>query len=288
MNLFGRLKVGFSMAWRSTYVVRDHPRLLVFPLLGGLSGIAFLLTLFGGLFVSGPVFEEAQPALLVALFLAYLVETFVASFFAAALVAATRTTFDGDEPAIRPALAAAWAKKRQLLVWSIIAAVIGVIIRALESEDNLVTSLAAVVFAVAWSVMTYFVIPVIVFRDPSVRGMFKESAHIFTDTWGESIGAMAAINVATGLLALVGVLIGGVTFVALTGFGTVRLAATVIVGGSAVVVGVLVGKTLTGIAKTALYLYATENTAPDHFEDIDFEALGGDRTARQGVLGGRI
>jgi hypothetical protein len=33
---------------------------------------------------------------------------------------------------------------------------------------------------------------------------------------------------------------------------------------------VLLGKTLTGVAKTALYVYATEDTAPEYFEDMEF------------------
>ncbi|WP_136689595.1 DUF6159 family protein [Halorhabdus amylolytica] len=274
MGVIKRLMIGFGMARRSVCVLRAHPKLLLFPLIGGLSGLAFLATLFGSLAFTGPFFEEPGPAIFAALFVAYLVETFVASFFTAALVVATRTAFRGDEPSIRSALAAAWQRKLPLLVWSVVAAIVGVILRAIESEDNLVAHLLAAVFAVAWSVMTYFVVPVIVFRDPSITEMFRESARTFKDTWGESIGAMGAIDVVTVLLALGGVVLGAITYVATTGLGTVQLVATLSVGGTVVVVGLLVGKALSGIAKTALYVYATERTAPEHFEDMDFGELG--------------
>ncbi|WP_229770471.1 MULTISPECIES: DUF6159 family protein [unclassified Halorhabdus] len=280
------------MARRSGRVLRTHPKLLVFPLLGALSGIAFLLTLFGSLLVAGPVFEEPGLAIFGALFVAYLVETFLASFFTAALIAATRTAFRGEDPSIRAALAAAWQRKLPLLAWSIIAAIVGVILRAIESEDNLVAHLLAAVFAVAWSVMTYFVVPVIVFEDPSVTSMFKQSARTFKDTWGESIGALATIDVVTLLLALVGVVLGAITYVATTGLGTVQLVATLLVGGTAIVIGLLLGKALSGIARTALYVYATERTAPEHFDGIDFGELGTDgpssTTASRGGGSGRI
>lgn len=271
--VFGRLKTGIGMARRSGRVLRDHPKLLIFPLVGGVSGIAFMATLFGAVFVAGS-FEDPGPALYAALFVAYLVETFVASFFSAGLIAATRTALDGGEPSVRDGLRAAWDHKAALLAWSVIAAVVGVIIQMIESNDNLVARILASLFAVAWGVMTYFIVPVIVFRDPSVREMFKQSARTFKNTWGESIGAMGAINFVTFLLALAGAAVAAGVFFLLPAAGSTRLILTVVVGGSAVVFGVLVGKTLTGIAKTALYIYATEEVAPEYFEDMEFAGMG--------------
>ncbi len=286
MGIFGRFKIGFGMARRSGNVLFDHPKLLVFPLVGGLSGIAFLATLFGGLFFVGSAFEDPGVVVYGALFGAYLVETFVASFFSAGLIAATRTALEGGEPSVRDGLYAAWDHKETLLVWSFIAAVVGVVIRMIESQDNFVARILAGLFAIAWGVMTYFVVPVIVFRDPSVRDMFEESARTFKNTWGESIGAMGAINVVTLLLALVGVAVGAAVFFLVPAAGSAHLIMTVVVGGSAVILGVLVGKALTGIAKTALYVYATENAAPKYFEDMDFGRLGGEKET--GGIGGRF
>lgn len=270
MSVFGRLKIGFVMARRSVRVLRTHPKLLVFPIVGGFSGIAFLLTLFGGLFVTGSLVEETRAALYAGLFAAYLVETFIASFFTAALIAATRDIFDGKQLSIRGSLSTAWDRKLPLLIWSIAAAVVGVIIQAIERQDNIVAKLAAGVFAAAWSVMTYFIVPVIMFREPSAREMFKQSAATFKQTWGESVGAMGAINLVTLLLAVGGLALAGGIFVLTAGLGPVQFVATLTAGGAIVLTGVLVGKALTGIAKTALYIYATEQTAPKHFEDIEF------------------
>jgi hypothetical protein len=118
--------------------------------------------------------------------------------------------------------------------------------------------------------------------------MFKESASTFKNTWGESIGSMATIDIVTVLLTLGGVALGALTFVLTTGLGSVQLFATLLVGGTAVLMALLVGKALTGVAKTALYVYATEQTAPEHFEDMDFGKLGGDDSASTGRFGGRL
>jgi len=277
MRVFSRLKIGFGMARRSGRVLRAHPKLLAFPLVGGISGIAFIVTLFGSLLVTDSVRNPGM-VLYGALFLAYLVETFVASFFTAALVAATRTVLHGEEPSIRGALAAAWQRKLPLLVWSVVAAIVGVIIRVIESEDNIVAQILAGVFAVAWGVMTYFVVPVIVFRDPSLTEIFSESANTFKNTWGESIGAMATIDIFSFLMSLAGLALGGLTFVVTAGTGF-QLLAAVVVGGSGFVFGLLIGKALSGVAKTALYVYATESTAPSFFDDMDFGTFGGDMSA---------
>jgi len=287
-GVFRRLKIGFGMARRSGRVLRAHPNLLVLPLLGGIAGIAFIGTMFGALYAGG-ILDSGGALLYVVLFVVYLIETFVASFFAAALVAATRTAFRGGTPTVGDSLRAAWDHKLPLLVWSVIAAVVGVLIQAIESQDNLVAEILASVFAVAWSVMTYFVVPVIVFEDTSVSGMFKQSASTFKNTWGESIGVMGAINLVTFLLMMLGALLGVITYLIVpAGIG---VAAAIVVGVTGVVLGQLVGKSLTGIAKTALYVYATEQTAPEFFEDMDFSKLGGDTNSQpssSGVGGGRI
>jgi hypothetical protein len=138
------------MARRSGRVLRDHPKLLAFPPSSVVSDVAFLTTLFGGVFAAGSVFDDAGIALYGALFVAYLVETFVAPFFSAALVAATLTALDGGEPSVRAGLRAAWDHKAALLAWSVITAVVGVIIQMIESNDNLVARILASLFTVAW------------------------------------------------------------------------------------------------------------------------------------------
>jgi len=275
-GIFSRLKVGFGLARRSGHVLRAHPALLVFPLLGGIAGIAFMMTLFGGFYLAD-LHQDPGLALYGALFVIYLVETFVASFFSAALVSSTRTALRGGEPTIRGGLAAAWEHKVPLLAWSVVAAVVGVLIRAIESQDNIVASILAGLFAVAWSVMTFFVVPVIVFEDPSIKGMFTKSASTFKDTWGESLGAMGAVDIVTALLVLVGGALGVVAFLVVP--AGVGLIAGLAIGITGAVFGLLVGKALSGIAKTALYVYATEQTAPRFFDDMDFSTLGGE-TAR--------
>lgn len=273
MRLVRRLSTGFRLTRDSLGVLREYPRLVVFPLLGGSLTLAvggvFYLAVFVADLVDGPL-------ALAALFGFYFVTTFVASFVTAGLVASVDDAFHGRKPTLRAGLATAWEVKGMLVVWSTASAVVGVILRALERSESLLSRYVAGLFAVGWSLTTLFVVPVIVFENPSTRGLFARSASTFRATWGETLSA----NFGIGLLGFLGWLAGVVVILAV-GAGLFSLVPWV--GTSTVILGVvglsvaiyLVGRTVQGIVKTALYVYATEGTIPAAFADFDFETLEG-------------
>ena len=273
MRLVRRLSTGCRLTRDSLGVLRSHPILMVFPLLGG--GVTLVVGAAAYLAVFVADLADGWLAL-VALFGLYFVTTFVASFFTAALVAAVADAFRGREPTLAAGLAAAWDVKGALAVWSTISAVVGVFLRALERSESLLSRYAAGLFAVGWTLGTFFVVPVIVFEDGSTRGLIGRSAGRFRGTWGETLSS----NFGIGLLQLVGWL-AGVAAVLAVGVGLFDLVpwvgtTTVLVGVVAVSVGVyLVGRTVQGIVTTALYVYATEGTVPQAFATFDFETLEG-------------
>lgn len=273
MRLVSRLSTGLRLTRDSLQVLQDHPRLLVFPLGSGSATLAVGLVFYLAVFVADLVDGWL---LLAALFGLYFLTTFVASFFTAGLVAAVGDAFHGREPTVRAGVADAWAIKRQLAVWSILSALVGVVLRSLERSESLLSRYVAGLFAVGWTVTTLFVVPVLVFEDASIRGMFSKSASTIKRTWGETLSA----NFGIGLLGVV-VWFGGVAAVLVVGVGLFSLVPWV--GTTTVILGVLgltvtvylVGRTVQGIVKTALYVYATEGTVPPAFAEFDFETLDG-------------
>ena len=268
MGFFGRLRTGLSLARGSISVLRDHPHLLWYPFLGGIAGLAFLATLFGSVFLFQGT--EESPVLYGALFLAYVGETFLAAFFTAALMHATREAFHGDTPTVRGGLAAAWRHKWQLLTWAVIAAVVGVIIRAIEESNETAGRIVALVFGLAWGVITYFVVPVVIFEDTTIREMFSRSGSLVKQVWGESLGSEAGVGIVTFLLVLGGVALTAVVFVVVPGGSTAGLLVVLAVGAVAILGALLIGETLSGIAKTAVYVYATEDESPTYFSHVNF------------------
>lgn len=266
MGFFARLRIGWRLAMDSFGVLRADPELAVFPLVGGLAGAVYVGLLLGGSVLLG--LDRGVP-LYALLFVTYLGSAFLAAFFTAGLTYSVREALAGREPSLRSGMAAAWAKRRPLFVWAVVSAVVGVLLRVLERQDNLVSRIVAGIVGVAWSILTYFIIPVIVFEDVSPTAMFRRSGETFRETWGETAGAGFGVGVVTVLFTVVGL---AVAVGLLLAFGSTLVGA---VGGLVLMVLVvfgayLLGTTLSGIAKVALYQYATEGVQPAQFDDVDF------------------
>lgn len=273
MRLLQRFKTGLTLTRDSLTVLRNHPDLLLFPFVSGIATLLFGAVLYLTVFVGGLLGGGIE---YFALFAFYFVTTFVASFFTAALVSSVDDVFHGRNPTLRGGVAAAWEMKAELAVWSVISAVVGVLLRSMERSDSALSRIFAGLFALGWTITTFFIIPVIVFEDVSVREMFSKSAGTFRETWGETFSSTLGI----GLIQFVGwlggmaivVAVGGVLFTVVPAVGT----STVILGAVGVTVGIyLVGQTVQGIAKTALYVYASERMVPSEFDNFDFKTMGG-------------
>jgi hypothetical protein len=268
MGVFRRFLTGLRLAKGSLAVLVDNPRLLLFPLVGGLAGVVYLGTLLGGTF--GLLEPEREAVVYGVLFLVYTGSTFVASFFTAALMHATRDAFRGESPSVRRSLGAAWDNAGTLLVWSLIAAVVGILVRAVEESSNIGGKLVALLFSVAWAVATYFVVPVVVFENASVRGAFSRSGSLVRSVWGESLGAETGVGIVSALLTGLGVLVAVGLSVAVPTDTAAGLAVVAAGGGATVLLALLVGYALTGVAKTALYVYGTDGETPRYFSGVDF------------------
>jgi len=267
MGFFGRLKTGWALAMDSFQVLRREPSLTIFPIISALAGAIFLgLVLGGSVLLTG---TDPGPVLYGALFLVYLGTAFISAFFSAALTYNAREVFEGRDPTLKDGLTAAWGNKGTLFTWALVSAIVGVILRAIESADNPIADLASMLFSVAWGILTYFIIPVIVFEDVSAREMFTRSGQTFKETWGETAGAGFGVGIVTVLFTLVGLGIAGLVFVTL---GSTAVGAVGAIGLAILVVllAFLLGTTLGSVAKTALYVYATEGERPSGFENVDF------------------
>lgn len=243
-----------------------NPRLAAFPAIAGVTGLVYVLLLVGGGSVTGLFASDVTGA--VVLFTVYLGSAFIAAMFNAALVWSVREAFANRPVSVRAGLSAAWARRRQLFAWAFISAVVGVVLRVIESQDNIVAGLIAGALSVAWGILTYFVIPVIVFEAVGVREMFTRSGGTFKDTWGETAGAGFGVGLVTVGLTLLGVAVA-VLLILLIG-GPAGLLVGGAIGAVVVLCSFLFGSALSATAKTALYVYATAEESPPAFDDVDF------------------
>ncbi len=283
-GFFDRLKTGWTLTKDSIGVIRTYPKLLVFPLLAGISSVFFLVLFFLPLVLADVIGGGVE---FVVLFALYFVTTFFSTYFSAALVYAANEAFHDREPGIRESMLAINDRLGPIVVWSVIAATVSIVFRILENSDNPIASILRSLFALGWSIMTFFIVPVLVFEDVSATSMFTRSGSTFKDTWGETLGAgfgITAIVVGIGLvLVLTAVALSAPVLAIFPGPGIVLAAVLIAL---ALVFTYLISQTVWGIAKTALYVYAKEGIRPEQFENFDFETLGG-RTEQKATPGTR-
>ena len=286
-GLFDRAKTGWTLTKDSAGVIRDHPNLLVFPLIAGIASAAFLVVLFVPMLIANLIGSGLE---YVALFVVYFATTLVSTYAAAALVHATNEAFHGREPNVIASLKAVRSRLGPIVVWSLISATVSVVLKTMEDSDNPIAGILRSLFAVGWSIMTFFIVPVIVFEDVSVTSMFSKSASAFRDTWGETLGAGFGITLVVtlvGIVLAVGALAVSIPVAAVFP-GPGILLALLLVGG-VIAFTYLLSQTIWGVAKTALYVYAVEGHRPAEFDNFDFETLGGrtEESASPGTAGSR-
>jgi hypothetical protein len=234
--------------------------LMVLPVISG-ACILFVCALFVVpviVALGGELPEEGQDkgiGGLIALPLYVAVYT-ISIFFQSAVVAGATERMDGGDPTVSSALAAAWRRKGTILLWGLVAGTIGMILRSIQERSQLIGRIVIGLVGAAWSLATFFVVPVIVLEGRPVKEAFKSSLSLFRQRWGE-----AAIG--SGGIALFGFLL----FLPVIAVCALLIAAELIV--PAIALGVLAGavlsallSTLQGIYVAALYRYASTSETP--------------------------
>jgi hypothetical protein len=203
------------------------------------------------------------------LFCAIAISSSVATFFNAAVVHCAAQLFDENSTSVRDGLAAAWHAHRQIALWAVVAATLGTVLYILDEKFGVVGSLTRAVFDLAWALLTFFIVPVIVLDERrSLRRQLRRSGSLFRDTWGESVSATLGVSFVFLLVALPGVALGAAGYFVLDGV----VAIGALVGGGGIVVTAIVGsQTASAIVRTALYRYATtgEHVGPFDARDPD-------------------
>jgi hypothetical protein len=272
--MFDRISNGWELAKESFRVLRMDKELLVFPFVSGISCLlvlaSFALPLWNSPYVS-VIFDEGQipddPIAYLVLFTFYLVNYFVIVFFNSGLVACAIIRFKGGDPTVADGFRAAMNRLPQLFAWALVSATVGVVLRVIESRSERAGQFAAALLGAAWSLATYFVVPILVVEQAGPIEATKRSMQVIRRSWGESLSANFSIGIIFFLLSLVGL-------VPLF-FGIMLLANSQVVLGSVLLFcGILsliaislVSSALNSILIAGLYLYASEGSVPSAFDN---------------------
>ena len=249
----GRFGRGLELTKLSFKVIGRNKSLLLFPVLSGISLLLILSTFMVGFWFFPGLANMPEWIWVIIGFLIYVVLFFVSYFFQAALVATAWETLEGREAGVGFGIAKAWSRAGTIFKWAIISAIIGMILQALASRAGLLGSIAIRIVGAAWSIATYFVVPIIVFEEDSAWASVKKSWAVLKGSWGETFVSHLAVGLIFFLLAIPSIFI----LFALASFGTMFM---IILGFVLMVVYIAfimaLHAAVKGVLQTALYRYA--------------------------------
>lgn len=231
-------------------VLVGDSKLIVFPILSILALVLIdgwgLLTF--GKQLRGPgrgIPADLQPLL----FMFYWVNYFIVLFFNSALMACAYLRISGEDPSLGAGLRAAWVNVERILLWSFVAATVGFVLQLLE-QHSVLRRFVASLLELAWSLGTFFIIPVLILEDWDVFGSLKRSAELFRGQWGNEVAGNFSFGVLYFLLSLPAIVVGS---------ACIKLApilcALVVVGYFLLLYVIMTA--VQGVFVVALYRYAT-------------------------------
>ena len=265
--MFRRLSNSWELTKASASVLSKDKELMVFP---AVSAVVLMLVTAGFLAPMVLLADKGKdvegPLGLIVTFAFYVVSYFVIFFCNSALVGAALIRLRGGDPTVADGFRIAMGKVGVILAYSVVAATVGMVLRAIQQRAGIFGRIISGLFGMAWTLATFLVVPVLVNENIGPIDAVKRSTELLKKTWGEQVvgnfGVSAVIS-----LAVFGLMIIFVPLVILAA-GTEKPPVIIATVGGFVVALLalsLVGATLSGIYTAALYRYASEGQMGEGF-----------------------
>ncbi len=261
--MFTRFQRSWELTKQCWALLNRNRVLMMFPILSGIASLVIMVSFLVPLFMSNLKQLEQHnsqlpPSTYLWMFLFYFCLYLVQTFFACALMGAANVAFAGGQSSLSVGLELAWSRFGRIVIWSMVAATVGVILRTLEERMGLIGKIIIALLGAAWTILTYFMAPIIVFEDLGVQDGLARSTAMIKKTWGESVGK----NLAFSGLMFLGLILLIVGFFVVLMISPIVAVLSFIVGFIALFT---IMSTMDGIFKVALYRYACWNMVPEGF-----------------------
>jgi len=257
-----RISSSWELVKASWQVLLADKELAVFPIISFFASMVVVATfilpmIFAGAFDA--IFAGGSQVLgFIVAFVFYIFLYFVTFFFNSALVGAAMIRLEGGDPTIGDGLRIALQHVSSIFGYAVIAATVGVILRAIAERFGTLGRIVISFVGFAWNVATFLVVPVLVIEKVGPIDSVKRSAELLKKTWGEQIVGNFSIGLIFGLLFFAVILGGGLLIAAafmvdLIWLGVALILLDIMV---LIVLGVI-SSSLNGIFAAAVYQFAT-------------------------------
>jgi hypothetical protein len=277
----GRIANGWRLAKASWQVLSRDRELVAIPVIAGLlSLIVFAVVAGPGVLLLGGDSDDGASgwAVWIVVAIAGLLATWVSVIGQAAVVSGAGQRMDGADPSLGSAFAGARSRTGRLFEWAVLATVVAVVMDLIQERLGVAGRIIGSLGNVAFGVLSFLALPVIVFEDVGAIEGFKRSSQLLRATWGEQI----TFSFGLGLIGIVAALPGIAVAVGLGATGVTALQVVgVVLGALWVLAVVAVVSALSGVFKTALYRYARQEPVDVAFETADLSGAFRPRNRRQ-------
>jgi len=277
----GKFARSWALMKASAAVLRSDKALLAFPLLSGVCSLvvmaSFLVPIVLVMIAHGGNVGDAAGhrwslATYLVFFAFYLVQYFVIVFFNTALAGCALRHLRGEPGSLSDGLALARSRWASILGYALIAATVGLFLRALQERLGLIGRLVVGLLGLAWTVATFLVVPVLASQDVGPVDAVKRSVELLKRTWGENLIGNVGLGAVFGLVTFLALVLGAVLVggaVALHSLPAIVVAVVVVVIG--MVLLSLVQASLQGIYAAALYRFAENGEVGAGFDQALLE-----------------
>lgn len=257
-----RIARSFQLVGQSYRVLMQDKELMLLPLMSGFVIAVVGVSFFFGFSIDPSRFDahhrDWQTWLPVFLF--YVATYAIGIFFQAAVIAGATERMRGGNPTVGSALRTAAGRMGQILMWAVVAATVGMLLRALRDRAGFVGRIIAGIAGAAWSLATFFVVPVLVLEHASIGESLSRSVAMFKRTWGETF--VGGVNLGVAAVVAWVTLIALVGLSAWAGLGILALA----IGVVGAVTLMIFFSALQGVFVASLYQYASGGEAAAGFD----------------------
>ncbi len=266
----GRVARGFRLARVALEVVASDRRLLILP---AMATLLSLLALAGTALLAQRLHGSADAVRVVApVWVAAYAISFVTIFFNVALVHVVAARWRGESASVRDGLVAARRRLGAIAGWAVLTTTVGLALQLVERVTLGISQLVVGLVAdVAWSIASFFVVPVLVVEQRGPVRSLRRSASVVRGRWVEGLAGATPIAVATAMLMIP---LAGLAFVGFVlfvlGLRIPGLLAIVAGGVGALAVSVI-SSALTQVFTLAVYQHATGGLRFEGFPTADLE-----------------
>src|SRR5438132_13892219 len=202
LGFLDRLRIGWRLTKVSLGVLRQEKGLILLPflslLISGAVWILFFITIF---FLTAPSYVFGYWLFYVGLAIVYFVTFFVSIYFNAAVMGAAMIRLKGGDPTISDGLKVARENIKRIAGWALVTATIGLILRAIAERFGFLGRIIAGALGAAWGIVTYLVVPVLIFEKIGPWAAVKRSGCLLRQTWAEAGGGYFLLGAVIGVLA---------------------------------------------------------------------------------------